>query len=344
MTNFELYIEDLCREHPLIKHGDKGKCHFSALVSESETRHASTMHYPCVVVDIGDFSFGGQPGNELVTTDYSVMFLQRVKDTGNEKEVTAAFSTMRETLIDFVRKFSRDKRRLRFKFLSRFQLAGTEAQRIYLKDGGLYGYMLFFTCVESFTDKDCNEVFNDKRLTNMETYNSLLEAAEQIRTNELPNSNTSNLIGGFLKDLIEVAQSNNSSMLEAMTGNLLKRADYDELNTLTSVDGFGLYVVTYDNQPAGFLYCFTNAFTTDVTQKLTTNYRLTEDGKIDWSTIDQHANILVRFFKKSTGKFTEWQYYQESFTEVMSESAYQQLSDQEAIDKKKFYFLHEDEE
>ena len=40
------------------------------------------------------------------------------------------------------------------------------------------------------------------------TYAELLEVAEQIRQNELPESNTHDLVGGLLRDLITYLQSN----------------------------------------------------------------------------------------------------------------------------------------
>lgn len=38
------------------------------------------------------------------------------------------------------------------------------------------------------------------------TYAELLEVAEQIRQNELPESNTHDLVGGLLRDLIDFLQ------------------------------------------------------------------------------------------------------------------------------------------
>ena len=158
MNTFEEYLEEMSRQHPVIRHEDKGKCHFSSLADNSQTKFALKMNYPCVVVDSGDFSF---IGNVLINTEFSVMFLDHVKDTGNNKEITAVFNNMKRVLLDFARKFSRDKRALKYKFLNRFTLIGSEGHRIYLQDSGLYGYVLFFNADDSFNDANCDNVFND---------------------------------------------------------------------------------------------------------------------------------------------------------------------------------------
>lgn len=161
MNTFEEYIEELSRRHPAIRHEQEGKCHFSCLADDSQTRFAQSMRYPCVVVDSGDFTFAGMPGNILVDTEYSVMFLDHVRDTGNNAEVRSAFSRMKRVLLDFARKFSRDRRAMKYRFLNRFTLLGSEGHRVFLKDAGLYGWVLFFNNDESFSDKDCEQIFND---------------------------------------------------------------------------------------------------------------------------------------------------------------------------------------
>lgn len=161
MNTFEDYIEELSRQHPMIKHEEGGKCHFSCLADDSQTRFAQSMRYPCVVVDSGDFSFSGSTGNVLLNTEYSVMFLNHVRDTGNNTEIQNVFRSMKGVLLDFARKFSRDKRAVKYRFLNRFALIGSEGHRVYFKDVGLYGYVLFFNADESFADIDCSNVFKD---------------------------------------------------------------------------------------------------------------------------------------------------------------------------------------
>lgn len=160
MNTFEEYIEELARLHPLIQHDVNEKCHFSSMADESQSRMASTMYYPCVIVDTGDFSIDGQAGNVLLSDEMTIFFLQHVKDTGNSKEVQAAFRSMKSVLFDFARKFSRDKRAVKYPFLNRFTLLGGEGHRVYMKDAGLYGWALFFNADTQFHDQDCEHIFD----------------------------------------------------------------------------------------------------------------------------------------------------------------------------------------
>lgn len=159
---FEEYIEDLCRQHPAIQHEVADKCHFSCLADDSQTKLARRMNYPCVVVDTGDFAFGGQVGNVLMNTEYSIMFLTHVRDTGNEVEVLFSFRNMKQVALDFLKKFVRDKKKPEFRqILARFSVVGSEGHRVYFKDSGLYGYAIFLNADESFNEADCEHVFKD---------------------------------------------------------------------------------------------------------------------------------------------------------------------------------------
>ena len=159
---FEEYIEDLCRQHPAIQHEVNDMCHFSCLADDSQTKLARTMKYPCVVVDTGDFAFGGQVANVLMNTEYSIMFLNHVRDTGHELEVLSAFRQMKKVSLDFLKKFMRDKKKPELRqILGRFSVIGSEGHRVYFKDSGLYGYVLFLNADESFNEADCEHVFKD---------------------------------------------------------------------------------------------------------------------------------------------------------------------------------------
>ena len=159
---FEEYIEELSRQHPAIKHEENGECHFSALADDTQSRLARTMKFPCVTVDTGDFDFSGQIGNVSISTASSIMFLNHVRDTGSSKEVLAAFKSMKSICLDFIKKMCRDKKKPEFRqVLARFTLIGSEGHRVYFKDAGLYGYVLFINTDEPFSDADCEHVFND---------------------------------------------------------------------------------------------------------------------------------------------------------------------------------------
>ena len=161
IETFEQYLEDLATRHPMIKHNDKNRCHYTFLSEDGQNKLASTMHYPCIVADSGDFDFNGQPGNVLLNTEYSVLFLQRVSDTGSNKEITKAYSDMRKVLLDFAAQFVRDKKVQKYKFLNRFTLIGGRGNRIYHSENSLYGYALLFTNDTFFSEHNYNNVFID---------------------------------------------------------------------------------------------------------------------------------------------------------------------------------------
>lgn len=158
----EDYIEELATKHPAIQHEVDDKCHFSCLADDSQTKFARSMHYPCVVLDTGDFTITGQTGNELLTMETSIMFLDHVRDTGNSKEIRQAFSSMRKVALDFLKKILRDKNKRELRgIIGRFTAVGSDGHRVYLKDAGLYGYVLFLNTDESFSKEDCEHVFED---------------------------------------------------------------------------------------------------------------------------------------------------------------------------------------
>ena len=90
------------------------------------------------------------------------MFLTHVRDTGNSVEVLVSFAKMKRLSLDFLRKISRDKKKPELRqMLGRFSVIGSEGHRVYFKDSGLYGYVLFLNTDESFNDADCEQVFKD---------------------------------------------------------------------------------------------------------------------------------------------------------------------------------------
>jgi hypothetical protein len=162
--DFGDYIESLATLHSAVRHS-KERCHFSRLIDDSQSKMASTMHYPCVVVDSGDFAIAGTTGNEMVQYEYTLLFLEHVADTRSEKLVVAAFDLTRPIMLDFAARMVRDRQRMMldksYAFLRRIDLIGSEGHRIYLKDAGLYGWALFLRRSDVLVTKDCNKVFTD---------------------------------------------------------------------------------------------------------------------------------------------------------------------------------------
>ena len=51
---FPEYLEELAREHSMVKHKDD-ECHFSDMTVEYDNKLVRKMHYPMVAVDLDSF-------------------------------------------------------------------------------------------------------------------------------------------------------------------------------------------------------------------------------------------------------------------------------------------------
>ena len=161
MNTFAEYLEELCRQHPAIRHKGDDDCHFASSTDDSASRFASRMHYPCVIHDSGDFAFHASGGTTAVTYENLILFLDHVSDTGNNREIHDVLTRTRKLSMQFMKKFARDKKKLRYAFLNRFSAGGSEGHRVTFKDAGLWGWALFVATDEPFTDLDCDNVFTD---------------------------------------------------------------------------------------------------------------------------------------------------------------------------------------
>ncbi len=134
-------MHDLACQHEKILHSEN-ECHFSNNIENAQNSFARKMHYPCIVMDFGDFTYtsiGGADGKRRTVT---LLFVDHVKDTGNTSEIEKVFDEMEEVCDDFMIKIvslskSTDKS---YRFLRRFNLDGVEAERISLESPALYGW------------------------------------------------------------------------------------------------------------------------------------------------------------------------------------------------------------
>lgn len=161
---FRKFIELLAKQHQLIKHSKK-QCHFSCTVDGAQNKYAATMHYPCVVLDIGDIEIRGTASQSFVETEYYIFFLDHVKDTGSEKEIVEKLDNMRQVALDFLAKMVRCKKDFtQYPWLSRIDVVGTQLQQIVMESPALYGYCAIMKNSQAFRDIDCENVFGIKEL------------------------------------------------------------------------------------------------------------------------------------------------------------------------------------
>ena len=159
MDRFARYIEELCREHKLVKHSDE-ECHFSSLVSDFDNKLQRKMCYPCVAIDTDGFRIGGSAGNVMQTPQFNMYFLQHVRDHGDLQEKLNAFDSTLTILNDFVARMMRDKMKGR-EPVARFSMIGAEAYRIEFTDAALYGWGIALELPISFNTLNCNNNFTE---------------------------------------------------------------------------------------------------------------------------------------------------------------------------------------
>ena len=157
MRQFSEYIDELCREHALIKHTDE-ECHFSDLTSDFENRLKRKMNFPCVSLDTDGFTIKGEPGSRKINDFFNLYFLDHVKDTGNYTELATVFARTRTIMLDFLRRMVRDYRDI-IDPMESFDIVGAEATRVEFKDAGLYGWVVSVLVPTAFNHQRCNDNF-----------------------------------------------------------------------------------------------------------------------------------------------------------------------------------------
>lgn len=183
----------------------------------------------------------------------------------------------------------------------------------------------------------------------MKTYEELIEKAEQVRTNELPESNTHDLIGEIFTGIVEsqkqTSKENDNTFKEKVDknnitgdfgssvdkvihqkafteqtqGRVLGKVDIKDLDSLNSTSDLGFYHVFKDNLPVGEMIVTGDNMQRTIIQVVVGNY-MVDDGTLNAHT-DNKATIVYRIYnlnatnlndisRKTWGK---WHYLQESF-------------------------------
>lgn len=154
---FTEYLESLAEEHTLIHHS-KDECHFSDMTTDYPAKLVRKMNYPLVAVDTEGFSISGGSGQYLIGDQFNIYFLTHVRDTGSYSEIRKAFDLTRQIMIDFIARFSRDKKKM-VKAVARIDLAQAEGFPVFFKDMALYGWSLSVLCPQPLNDKLCTNNF-----------------------------------------------------------------------------------------------------------------------------------------------------------------------------------------
>ena len=157
MRQFSEYIDNLCREHKLIRHTDEA-CHFSDLTSDFENKLKRKMHFPCVSLDTDGFSIENAGGQKYKRERFNLYFLDHVRDAGNYEEIVRVFNRTCGIMEDFLRRMQRDKKAL-VDPLTHFEITGSEGTRIEFHEAALYGWAVTVLVATPFNDVLCNQNF-----------------------------------------------------------------------------------------------------------------------------------------------------------------------------------------
>lgn len=135
---------------------------------------------------------------------------------------------------------------------------------------------------------------------------TLVEKAIQIRDEEKSGANTAPRVGGLLKDLATIIESDATGLFKKI---ILTKGinDYTELDYYNTLAHLGLYLLYRQQEPAlvGFLKVYWTWGGT-IVQEL-------ESFKMSGTaSAMEHTTIMVRW-KYTTGSWSEWESYQNSF-------------------------------
>lgn len=169
VSSFCRLMRDLAAQHEKFLHSDK-ECHFSTNIDAAQNSFARKMHYPCIVMDYGDFTYTSLSGADGKRRNVTLLFLDHVKDTGNSAEIEKVFDEMEDVCDDFMIKItelskSKDKA---YRFLSRFSLDGVAAERISLESPALFGWAVTIVSTDMLCSADDPWAYEQYITSNLE--------------------------------------------------------------------------------------------------------------------------------------------------------------------------------
>lgn len=183
----------------------------------------------------------------------------------------------------------------------------------------------------------------------MKTYDELIEKSEQVRTNELPESNTHVLIGELFTEIVElqkqISKDNDNTFKEKIDknnitgdfgssvdkiihqkaftdhtqGRVLGKVDIKDLDSLNTLSDLGFYHVFKNNSTIGEMIVTGDNMQHTIIQVLIGNYTV-DDGTLN-AHVDDKATIVYRIYNLSAPNLNDisrktwgkWHYLQKSF-------------------------------
>ena len=137
------YIEQLCRDHPDVRHTDS-ECHYVNLQDEHQTMQANQLNYPAIFFETTGYRVN--PHDDMLSKRYEchLQVEQHVTDTGDYAEVERAIAKSDAILTDIFITMWNDRRRRNPRWLYGMSFENIDVVSVENRGNALYGVLARF--------------------------------------------------------------------------------------------------------------------------------------------------------------------------------------------------------
>lgn len=160
ITNFNQYLEDLCRRHIDIGHEVDG-IHFVDSENEKDTALDSLLRYPAVILSKGAYHYTGDTVRYGKEHEYMLFVVDHVDDTGDYDQIRQKMNRCELIVDELFNQILEDKRLRKYPFLMGFSLSGIDVDPVENKDNSLYGQLAIFSLDKPYKSINCRKAFKE---------------------------------------------------------------------------------------------------------------------------------------------------------------------------------------
>ncbi len=158
ITNFNEYLEELCRRHIDIRHEENG-VHFVDSEDKKDTSLDSVLCYPAVILSKGSYHYNGDAVRYAKEHEYMLFVVDHVSDTSDYDQIRVKMNKCELIIDELFNKIIEDKRQRKYPFLIGFTLSGIDVDPVENKDNSLYGHLAVFSLEKSYQSISCRKAF-----------------------------------------------------------------------------------------------------------------------------------------------------------------------------------------
>jgi len=152
LDDFTAYVEYFCRIHKKIGHSGEKK-HFVRLDHEELAQGLNgKLYFPIVTMEKLTASYSDVTDSAQKSRHIEMLFLDKVPDSGNFKQIEQVQSKMEAIAECFIFKTRKMRRNLRFSFLRNLKLTGVEINYVSNISTFLWGVLLSFDMETPITE------------------------------------------------------------------------------------------------------------------------------------------------------------------------------------------------